>query len=349
MKSFRVLLLAGFAGGLLLGLLPSCGNAKTCDLHSCSQGCCDPSGNCQLGASNQFCGQAGNQCQVCSPGTTCSLGSCLLLNNAGGGSGGSAGGGSGGGVGGGVGGGSGGGVGGGTGGGIGGGAGGGSGGGVGGGSGGGIGGGSGGGSGGGTGGGAGGGTGGGGSSCGPGNCSGCCANGVCVGGQADNNCGMNGATCQACGSGNLCSQGECCININSQSVTSTSGLYDPASTANVGDDVYGSGTVVDALQYYYVNPGGATSGTFTSATLFANCSPCAVYFNQCTGTSCVATLLPQAGSMNVTSATASPDAGVFTGSVSNLRLVEWNTTNDVPITPGKCAVVTGTHNFSVSW
>ena len=60
--TIRILILAGFAGGLILGLLPSCGQPKTCNLSTCASGCCDPMGNCELGTLNSACGTSGAAC-----------------------------------------------------------------------------------------------------------------------------------------------------------------------------------------------------------------------------------------------------------------------------------------------
>jgi hypothetical protein len=80
-------LLAGFIVGIALALSPSCGGTKACGPSTCT-GCCDSSGDCQLGASNNACGQLGAACNVCQFGQSCSFGTCSGGIGQGGGSGG---------------------------------------------------------------------------------------------------------------------------------------------------------------------------------------------------------------------------------------------------------------------
>jgi hypothetical protein len=47
--------------------------------------------------------------------------------------------------------------------------------------------------------------------CGPGTCTGCCSNGVCVDGSTASSCGGGGATCQACAAGAVCSSIGTCV------------------------------------------------------------------------------------------------------------------------------------------
>lgn len=91
----RALYLSFVSSVVLLGASFSCGpSKKACDPSNCV-GCCDTSGNCQIGVALSACGTNGAACAACTGGMTCTLGTCRFQNNAGGGSGGgSAGGGS---------------------------------------------------------------------------------------------------------------------------------------------------------------------------------------------------------------------------------------------------------------
>lgn len=54
-----------------------------------------------------------------------------------------------------------------------------------------------------------------GESCGPANCTGCCANGTCVGGTDNAACGASGASCFACDVGQHCVAGGCACDVTS--------------------------------------------------------------------------------------------------------------------------------------
>lgn len=182
-NSSRALLL-GAVLGLGFAVLPtSCGPTKPvlrCSASNCD-GCCDDTGTCFKGTSQEACGSAGASCMVCTTGQACAR---IDQNSEFGGrcSGGATGGGQGGGTGGGSGGGT-------TGG------------------------------GGATGGGGGGSTDGG--TCNATTCAnGCCsATGVCITNTTPSRCGTGGAACTSCMMGNTCVTGTCtpcagCIDIN---------------------------------------------------------------------------------------------------------------------------------------
>jgi hypothetical protein len=73
--------------GLLLGvaLWASCGNKPPCT--STCNGCCDPMGVCQSGATSAQCGRDGFTCQACIGAQVCIGGFCTALGGPGGGSG----------------------------------------------------------------------------------------------------------------------------------------------------------------------------------------------------------------------------------------------------------------------
>jgi len=99
-------MIRSFLVGAVVGLLSSftaCGGSttKACSPATCTSGCCDASGACQVGSSTQACGNSGFLCTVCGVGQVCTFGTCITQGSAGGGSGGGSGGGTGGGTGGG--------------------------------------------------------------------------------------------------------------------------------------------------------------------------------------------------------------------------------------------------------
>ncbi len=81
----RVIIAISFA---LLGACSNLTPASPCTLSNCS-GCCDASGQCQVGVDSRACGHGGNQCDVCVGSLQCKQGTCVDgLVNAGGGMGG---------------------------------------------------------------------------------------------------------------------------------------------------------------------------------------------------------------------------------------------------------------------
>ncbi len=64
---------------------------KQCNFQTCS-GCCDAAGECQSGFAPTACGVLGSSCQACT-GSVCQSGTCIFVNNSGGGGGSSTGGG----------------------------------------------------------------------------------------------------------------------------------------------------------------------------------------------------------------------------------------------------------------
>jgi hypothetical protein len=88
LKTFRLLLLSA----LPLFAFSGCPTKPAgCDPTTCTSGCCDANGQCQLGASGEACGTGGQLCTACFPGQLCSQGLCMA-GNTGGGSGGGGGG-----------------------------------------------------------------------------------------------------------------------------------------------------------------------------------------------------------------------------------------------------------------
>ncbi len=79
MKDFRWTAL-GFVLGLAFALSPSCGPQKPrCTAANCN-GCCDVNGNCRPGDNNAECGSRGGTCMACAPTQVCQLGICTTVN-----------------------------------------------------------------------------------------------------------------------------------------------------------------------------------------------------------------------------------------------------------------------------
>ena len=73
MKTVRLLLLSTLPFWALTACSPK---PATCDATTCGGGCCDATGQCQLGVAADACGTGGQLCTQCFPGQTCSLGLC---------------------------------------------------------------------------------------------------------------------------------------------------------------------------------------------------------------------------------------------------------------------------------
>ena len=80
MKTVRWLAL-GLAIGLLVSLVPSCGQAA-CGPKSC-YGCCDPTGLCVTGTEVAACGINGGVCNGCGASQACQQGGCAFLRGSG--------------------------------------------------------------------------------------------------------------------------------------------------------------------------------------------------------------------------------------------------------------------------
>jgi hypothetical protein len=90
--------------------------------------------------------------------------------------------------------------------------------------------------------------------------------------------------------------------------------------------------------------------TTLAATDLSACNDC-LYFStgcQANGSSCVKDYLAQAGSITVNTGTQSPDAGTFTGSLTNVRFDEWNFTTNTKVTNGQCVQVQSA-TFNATW
>ena len=122
--------------------------------------------------------------------------------------------------------------------------------------------------------------------CGPGNCSGCCLGGVCIGGTQSLTCGMGGVTCQNCqAQGLVCSDGLCvatpCGPANCTGCCNGQACIDGSESATCGSggqacqncSAIGDGCVDQ--QCVPVPPdAGTDSGTDASACGPSNCTGC---------------------------------------------------------------------------
>ncbi|MBL8922987.1 MAG: hypothetical protein JNJ54_29325 [Myxococcaceae bacterium] len=76
----------GFVCGVLVSTSSSCGGKPPCNTTTCSTGCCDATGTCQMGNTNSACGARGGACTACGLGSVCMFGgTCSGNNNSGGG------------------------------------------------------------------------------------------------------------------------------------------------------------------------------------------------------------------------------------------------------------------------
>ena len=63
--------------------------------------------------------------------------------------------------------------------------------------------------------------------CSPLTCTGCCFEGECVGGNADDACGYDGRQCEACGAGTRCEAPGACYVFDPPPASSTPSIEDP--------------------------------------------------------------------------------------------------------------------------
>ena len=99
-------------------------------------------------------------------------------------------------------------------------------------------------------------------------------------------------------------------------------------------------------------PGGAVtlpaSRSFDANTSLASCDVCLSMYQGCSGSECDTTFFVQGGSLSVTTADKSNNAGRLRAAGSNLRLVEWDEASDQPVANAKC-IELAQLDFDVSW
>jgi hypothetical protein len=89
-----------------------------------------------------------------------------------------------------------------------------------------------------------------------------------------------------------------------------------------------------------------------ASTTWSSCGDCVVYSFGCTQMGCDEDYLAQSGTLQIDQLTLNPDAGVFSGSIMNIHLVQWdginNMNSDGPTVGGKCLDIT-TGTFNGTW
>jgi hypothetical protein len=222
--------------------------------------------------------------------------------------------------------------------------------------------------------------------CSPTTCPGCCTEtGVCVSGQTAITCGKGGAACVACNAAQVCTNNVCVVppigggnggggatgggaaggsSDGCATITMIGGSgHDvgvfTSDTTNGFDEEDAYVTGADAgdtlwISEYYANGAipAAPRVVQLGSTTWSNCADCVVYSVGCTQNSCVEDYLAQSGTLNVDQQTLDPDAGVFSGSVANLHLIQWdginNMNSDGPTAGGKCLDIT-MGSFDGTW
>ncbi len=118
-----------------------------------------------------------------------------------------------------------------------------------------------------------------------------------------------------------------------------------------------TGTSFDQQELYFFHQGGTRTAPRTS--IFhagmkdSTCGPevCFAFAQGCTQgqqLTCTKLFIPTAGSATVSFASRSETDGGMIGSVSNIRMVEWNTSADAPVPNGQCYTLSSS-TFNVSW
>jgi hypothetical protein len=219
-------LIAAFAVALSIALANACSSGNSCSSATCG-GCCDSTGTCQMGTTNNACGVQGGACAVCPQGQGCQSGMCTASS----------------------------------------------------------------------------GNTDSGTTCGPSNCTGCCAsNNYCFPSATSNLvCGSNGGACASCSNGEQCIQGTCqtctgcldsngnCQKGNTQGACGTGG---GSCQGCLGNQTCTAGQCVASCTGCIGGDGGCQTGDTTGACGSGgnNCQVCSAgqscTANSCSGGSC---------------------------------------------------------------
>lgn len=134
--------------------------------------------------------------------------------------------------------------------------------------------------------------------------------------------------------------------------------YQPSNTtagaelySQVFDQADGGMQILSFEAYYGATPPLMLPATraFAAGDTYGNCELCAILSGGCNDVgTCTEDYFAQGGSGTVTVATEDEGAGRFEGSLTNVRFVAWDFTNDEPKPSGACFVV-GSTQFSVAW
>ena len=116
-----------------------------------------------------------------------------------------------------------------------------------------------------------------------------------------------------------------------------------------------SGANPDSFRMEVVYPGDNAlpslpyTETFSSATRYANCRACAIFYESCDPqtTACQKEFLGQAGSMTINRADRA-SAGRVQGSAANVRFNEWDLRTDTSAGPG-CIIVNTIGPWDIGW
>lgn len=144
-----------------------------------------------------------------------------------------------------------------------------------------------------------------------------------------------------------------CLTITSWATVDSAAGYQPA-TEIAGAELYtadgDAGYDILSFEAYY-GAGLMLPATrqFTTGDTYGSCELCAIVSLRCDNNgTCAKEYFAQGGSGTVTVATQDEVAGRFEGSLSNVRLVEWDFTNDEAIPGGGCVVLSGA-TVSLAW
>lgn len=146
-----------------------------------------------------------------------------------------------------------------------------------------------------------------------------------------------------------------CLVISSWPTVDSSAGYQPANDI-AGAQLYTADTdagfdILSLEAYFGFMPPLAipTNHTFTASETYGSCEVCGVLSLQCddTGT-CAKEYFAVGGTANVTTATKDEGAGLFQGTMSNVRFVAWDFSADEALPSGECVVLSNA-TFSVAW
>jgi len=88
--------------------------------------------------------------------------------------------------------------------------------------------------------------------------------------------------------------------------------------------------------------------TFDATFNYQTCMTCVIYMENCAADSCEKFYLAHGGEATLTNVTLSTTAGTLEGSGRNLKLIEWDFSNDEAVPDGSCVEV-GSASFNGTW
>ncbi|MBL8953011.1 MAG: hypothetical protein JNK82_19695, partial [Myxococcaceae bacterium] len=160
------------------------------------------------------------------------------------------------------------------------------------------------------------------------------------------------------GGGMATAGGAGCTQLATWPNAATSGRYVPGSDATVGYSFRSATFPTDLLTLDFFHPATLpASETFTPSTRFIDCNICPYLRESCSPGAGNAEpacsmngrlFFPQAGSVTVTTAARDAGSGAFSATATNLRLVEWDYDDDLPVEDGGCYQL-GSVSLNVTW